>query len=267
MKNSTKGFNFWFNMFILVGMIVAVCIVNWFKLQEPDVVAIKQIIIAVGAVMGVVNTVLVANGNIWTFLFGVIDVCICSYANYDSGNMGQFLQHVLYFLPMQFVGLWQWRKRGAGVKVNEDGSKETVKVRARRLCPKHWGYVIVGFVFGTAIAYGILYWIDMSQFNAGRIAEVDKAKLLLDASVVVLNIIGQILLSLAYADQWFIWNMVNVFSIMLWTNRLTADASSYTVVMIVKYSFYLLNSINGLRIWLKLSKEGSSELPEKAGCC
>ncbi len=64
MKNSTKGFNFWFNMFILVGMIVAVCIVNWFKLQEPDVVAVKQIIIAVGAVMGVVNTVLVANGNI-----------------------------------------------------------------------------------------------------------------------------------------------------------------------------------------------------------
>jgi len=254
-------------MFILVGMIIAVCIVNWFKLREPDVIAIKQIVIAVGAVMGVINTVLVANGNIWTFLFGILDVCICSYANYDSGNMGQFLQHVLYFLPMQFVGLWQWRKRGAGVKVNEDGSKETVKVRARRLSPKHWCYVAVGFVAGTAIAYGILYWIDLSQFNAGRIPEVDKAKLLLDASVVVLNIIGQILLSLAYADQWFIWNFVNVFSIMLWTNRLSADASSYTVVMIVKYCFYLLNSINGLRIWLKLSKEGSSELPEHAGCC
>jgi nicotinamide mononucleotide transporter len=247
-------------MFILVGMATAVIIVNIFKLQDPEVQTVKQIIIALGAVMGVVNTVLSANGNIWTFLFGVLDVCICSYANLDSGNMGQFLQHVLYFLPMQFVGFWQWRKRGAGTKE---------KVKARRLTGKQWIYVVSGFVAGTALAYGILYWIDLAQMNKGYIQEIDKAKILLDATVVVLNILGQVLMSFAYADQWYLWNLVNIFSIMLWTNRLLSDqASSYTIVMVIKYSFYLLNSINGLRIWLKLSKEGHGEIAtERNGCC
>ena len=260
MAKSQSRFNFWFNMFILVGMATAVIIVNIFKLQDPEVQTVKQIIIALGAVMGVVNTVLSANGNIWTFLFGVLDVCICSYANLDSGNMGQFLQHVLYFLPMQFVGFWQWRKRGAGTKE---------KVKARRLTGKQWIYVVSAFVAGTALAYGILYWIDLAQMNKGYIQEIDKAKILLDATVVVLNILGQVLMSFAYADQWYLWNLVNIFSIMLWTNRLLSDqASSYTIVMVIKYSFYLLNSINGLRIWLKLSKEGHDEIAtERNGCC
>ena len=260
MTKSQNRFNFWFNMFILVGMATAVIIVNIFKLQDPEVQTVKQIIIALGAVMGVVNTVLSANGNIWTFLFGVLDVCICSYANLDSGNMGQFLQHVLYFLPMQFVGFWQWRKRGAGTKE---------KVKARRLTGKQWIYVVSAFVAGTALAYGILYWIDLAQMNKGYIQEIDKAKILLDATVVVLNILGQVLMLFAYADQWYLWNLVNIFSIMLWTNRLLSDqASSYTIVMVIKYSFYLLNSINGLRIWLKLSKEGHDEIAtERNGCC
>ena len=260
MTKSQNRFNFWFNMFILVGMATAVIIVNIFKLQDPEVQTVKQIIIALGAVMGVVNTVLSANGNIWTFLFGVLDVCICSYANLDSGNMGQFLQHVLYFLPMQFVGFWQWRKRGAGTKE---------KVKARRLTGKQWIYVVSAFVAGTALAYGILYWIDLAQMNKGYIQEIDKAKILLDATVVVLNILGQVLMSFAYADQWYLWNLVNIFSIMLWTNRLLSDqASSYTIVMVIKYSFYLLNSFNGLRIWLKLSKEGHDEIAtERNGCC
>lgn len=263
MKN--KGFNFWFNIFILVGMAAAVTFVDFLELQEGEVHVIKQMVISLGALMGVVNTVLSANGNIWTFFFGVLDVCICSYTNLDSGNMGQFFQHVLYFLPMQFIGFWQWRKRGATFS-SEGG--EAKKVRARRLTSRQWVYVAASFIAGTALAYGILYWIDLAQFNAGKIVEIDKAKILLDAAVVVLNIIGQILMSLAYADQWYLWNMVNVFSILLWTNRLLSpEASSYTVVMVIKYAFYLLNSINGLRIWLHLSRHDEGEMPEHGPCC
>ena len=98
---------------------------------------------------------------------------------------------------------------------------------------------------------GIAHFINSSLTKA----EIDKAKLFLDAFVLVLNLIGQILMSWAYMDQWYLWNLVNVFSILLWTNRLmSAGSDSYTIVMVIKYSFYLLNSINGLRIWLGLSR-------------
>ena len=232
-------FNLWFNMFILVGMITAVVVVNVLKIRAQDAITVKQIVVAVGALFA-------------PFQFGVLDVSIGAYANYDSGNMGQFAQHAFYFLPMQFIGYWQWRKRGAGKKTEEGG---TSKVRARRLTGKQWVYVAIAIIAGTAICYGILYWVDLKLLEAGKIAEIDKAKLFLDAFVLVLNLIGQILMSWAYMDQWYLWNLVNVFSILLWTNRLmSAGSDSYTIVMVIKYSFYLLNSINGLRIWLKLSR-------------
>lgn len=267
LRINDRKFNFWFNMFILVGMITAVVVVNVLKIQAQHAVTVKQIVVAVGAIMGVVNTVLSANGNIWTFLFGLIDVSIGAYANYDSGNMGQFAQHAFYFLPMQFIGYWQWRKLGAGRRIKREKSSaetessgseyktEISKVKARRLTGRQWIYVGIAIVLGTALCYGILYWIDLKQLEAGKIAEIDRAKLFLDSFVLVLNFAGQILMSYAYADQWYLWNLVNIFSIMLWTNRLmSAQSDSYTIVMVIKYAFYLLNSLNGLRIWLRLSR-------------
>ena len=35
----------------------------------------------------------------------------------------------------------------------------------------------------------------------------------------------------------------------------SGEGSSYTVVQLIKYSFYLLNGINAIRIWLKLSQK------------
>ena len=48
---------------------------------------------------------------------------------------------------------------------------------------------------------------------------------------------------------------MNVFSITMWAVTLKGDpGSSYALIYIIKYSFYLLNSLNGLRNWLRLSR-------------
>ena len=31
---------------------------------------------------------------------------------------------------------------------------------------------------------------------------------------------------------------------------------SYTLIYVIKYSIYLLNAINGLRLWIKMSRNG-----------
>ena len=61
-------------------------------------------------------------------------------------------------------------------------------------------------------------------------------------------------------EQWLFWIGVNIASVVMWvlTLRQTPD-SSYALIYVVKYSFYLLNSLNGLRIWLALSR------PDAAG--
>lgn len=245
-----KTFNKIFNIFILVGMVSVVLVVNILKMQKPDANIAKMIVVTLGAVMGVFNCVMSANGLIWNFLFGIVNVSICAYTNWDAGNIGQTLLHICYFLPMQFVGIWQWRKRGAGR--NADGKQETPK--ALRLTGKQWIFVGAGIIAGIAAVYFILYYVDV--FRSGCPDGVDRQKILLDSIVMVLNIVGQILLSLCFSDSWFIWVFVNIFSIALWVNRCGAVGSSdYAPVMVVKYCFFFINSLNGVRIWLKLAKK------------
>jgi nicotinamide mononucleotide transporter len=234
-------------------MLIAVTVTTVFQLRQPNVRTSMLLLAGFGSVMGVVNTVMSANGNILTFVFGFVDVLIGTIVYLDNGIMGNFALHAFYFLPMQFVGFWQWRKRGAKLKA-EDG--ESAKVKARRLTKREWLYVIVGLLIGMVVVYGILLFIDQMKLEAGKIDTLNRPKILLDAAVMVLNIAGQALLSLAFMEQWYIWNLVNVASISLWVVTLAGSGSSgYVVVMLIKYVFYLLNSLNGLRIWFALSRE------------
>ena len=258
MKINEKKFNLWFNAFILIGMLVAVAVTNVYKLQQPGARQFMLIFASVGALAGVVNTVLSANGNILTFLFGVIDVTIASVVAFDSSIQpggdpvwGNFALHAFYFLPMQFVGFWQWNKRGAKVRSGEESSH----LKARRLTGSQWAWLATGIFIGIAALYLILLYVDGAKLAAGKIEYIDKSKILLDAVVMILNIAGQVLMSLAFMEQWYIWILVNVSSISLWAVAVMSGAGSgNAAVMLIKYIFYLLNSLNGLRIWLNLSR-------------
>ena len=236
-----KTFNKWFSAFILIGMAVVTVVVTAIKFRTADSGRAMLLISAFGSLMGVLCTVLVANGRILNFLFGILDVSIYGAMCLVGTRYGNAALHLLYFLPMQFVGYFQWKKRGA---------HEEKKVQARRLTGKQWLLYGSIFLVGLIAAYFILAALDKTEA-----AGVVKWLVFLDAFSMMCNILGQYLLSTAYMEQWFFWIAVNVSTILMWVFTLrqnpdTAIASIY----IVKYSFYLLNSLNGLRIWLKLSR-------------
>lgn len=247
-----KRFNLAFNIFLVTGMLIALVITTIFKLQQPGVKTFMLILASFGAMMGIVNTVLSANGHILTFVFGLLDVLVATIVYLDNGIMGNFALHAFYFLPMQFIGFWQWRKRGAKVKGTEG---EDARVNARRLTGKQWAWLAAGVLAGITVLYLILHAVDVSKFRAGKISSVDNPKILLDAVVMTLNIAGQVLLSFAFMEQWYLWILVNISSISLWAVALASGTGSgNAAVMLIKYIFYLMNSLNGLRIWLNLSR-------------
>lgn len=238
-----KKFNKWFSTILMTLMVVVIAITTVFKLQQPHARVLMLLIAAFGSVMGVASTVLSANGIIWTFIFGILDVTFCCIVAADNGIWGNFGLHLFYFLPMQFVGIWQWKKRGA------KGTESEVK--ARKLTGKQLALTVAGVVALFAVIYTVL-----TQIKIHSAGEYSQAQVLFDTAVTTFNIAGQILMSLAFYEQWYLWILVNVFSILLWGNTmLSSAASSYTVVMFVKYCFYFINSLNGLRIWYNLSKE------------
>lgn len=244
-----KQFNKLFSAFILIGMTVVTVLVTGIKLRGADGGEWLLVMSAFGSLMGVLSTVCSANGWIVTFLFGFLDVSIYGVACWinwmDGGSgLGNALLHFVYFVPMQLVGFLQWRRRGA---------KGESQVKARRLSPSgRWAWLGIS-VAATAVLYLILLRFDRSAAQGFL-----RVAVLVDVIPLVCNIIGQLLMSTAYMEQWFFWIAVNITSILLW---LTSD-QSFAPVYIVKYTFYLINSFNGLRIWLKLSKgEGQVKEP------
>ncbi|MBO4469208.1 MAG: nicotinamide mononucleotide transporter [Bacteroidales bacterium] len=236
--NDSK-FNKWFNAFLLAGMIACVTVACVMNLNKPDARVALTILSSVGALMGVISVVLSANGNILTFVFGLVDVLIYSYTLLDQNVPMTLGLHVLYFLPMEFIGFFGWRKRGATAKK---------AVQARRLTPKGWLNVIALFVMVYAAVLAVAWLIARYQGN------IVWAKMSFDSAVTTANIVALVLMAKAYMDQWYLWLLVNITSIILWIIVLSSgEGSEYTVVQLIKYSFYLLNGLNAIRIWLKLS--------------
>ena len=242
-EEKERRFSRWFNVFILAGMAIVTCIVTGIKLRGADGGATTWLLIsAFGSLMGVLATVCSANGWIITFLFGFLDVSIYGVACWmnwrDGGSgLGNALLHFLYFVPMQLVGFLQWKRRGA---------KGESQVKARRLSPAmRWSWL------GITICATVVLYLVLARFDRSAAEGFLRVAVILDVIPLVCNIIGQLLMSTAYMEQWIFWMAVNVFSIALWINSDQAFAPVY----IVKYTFYLINSVNGLRIWLNLSKE------------
>ena len=231
--------------FILMGMAASIIIASIIQLQGGSVSAEKLILTSVGALCGVISTVLAANASILNFVFGLLDVSIYSIVLWDNAMWSQFALHALYFLPMQFVGFFLWRKKGASA---------SKKVKTERLSGKGWG-ITAAAVAAVFIASG---WL--SYFIGKGAGEVQAAgKTCLDAGITTMNIVALVLMSKAYVEQWYLWVGVNVLSITIWLLNLSeSPANSYTVVLFIKYVFYLLNSINAIRIWLRLSKAEKS---------
>ena len=240
-KVDDKTFNKWFNTFILVGMAVVTVVVTAIKFKDEDSGKAMLLISAFGSLMGVLCTVLAANGRILTFLFGILDVSIYGVMCLIGTKYGNAALHLLYFLPMQFVGYFQWKNRGA---------HEEKKVQARRLSGKQWLLYGGIFLVGLVAAYFILAALDKKE-AAGVIKWVAMA----DAFSMMCNILGQYLLSTAYMEQWYFWILVNISTIIMWVLTIRQEPdSAFAHIYIVKYSFYLLNSLNGLRIWYNLSR-------------
>lgn len=245
-KINEDRFNKIFNAFILIGMLVAVIASSALKFSDPEVSRFMLLLSAFGAIMGVLSTVLSANGIIWTFLFGLIDVLIYSFnlSQQTPLPISTLLLHVGYFIPMEFIGFYKWRKRGATGKV---------QVKAQHLSRKGW--LLSGLLFVAVFALSFA----LSYYAAGRsaaTADVNLPKVALDALMTTSNIVALVLMSMAYMEQWYLWTMVNISSVIFWTITLvTQPEEAASVVYLSKYVFYFINGINGIRIWSKLCEK------------
>lgn len=222
----------YYDWFLIVGVIVSNVIYSVLT-GSLDVIG------SVAAISGVLCVVLVAKGSIWNYLFGLVNVSLYALISYKAALYGDAALNALYYVPMQFIGFWQWRRRGAAMSESEAGGRG-VQVRARRFS---WGQ-------RALLAVGCAAAVVAGGFILKHFGDPQPFK---DSTTTVLSIVAQALMALAFMEQWALWIITNVVSVIMWS-ICVSRGEAHAGVMVIMWTFYLLNSINGLRVWLKLSR-------------
>ncbi len=226
-----------FDWFLIVGVIASNIIYSVLS-GTLDVVG------SIAGIAGVLCVVLVAKGSIWNYLFGIVNVSMYAYISYKADLYGDAALNAFYYVPMQFIGWWQWRKRGAAMSDAEaDGAG--VQVKARRFSWRQRAVLAVGCA-AAVIAGGFIlrYFGDPQPLK--------------DSTTTVLSIVAQALMALAFMEQWALWIITNVVSVVMWS-ICVARGEAHAAVMVIMWVFYLMNSLNGFRVWLKLSRSSQSD--------
>ncbi|MFB9276733.1 nicotinamide riboside transporter PnuC [Cohnella cellulosilytica] len=181
---------------------------------------------------GVLCVVLAAKGNLMTYVFGMYNTFGYAYLAYTNGLFGEVGLNLLFFAPMNVVGFLMWRKH-----IGNDQ-----QVSMRRLDARGLAIVAVICAAGSAaLGYGLSL---IEGQNSPYI----------DALTTVLSIVATLLMVRRYKEQWLVYIVLNIFTVLLWVIR-TADGSPDGMLMIVMWSAYLVNAIYGYYTWNKGARE------------
>lgn len=197
----------------------------------------------VTSLTGMMTVVLVAKGKVSNYYFGVVNVVLYAYTSWLSGYYGEVMLNLLYFFPMQFVGLYLWTRHRRG---DGDGSAPvpTGDVEVGHLSwPQRFAWLAVSAA--AVAAYG---WV---------LDRLGGTLPFFDSTSTVLSIIAMVLMVKRVSEQWVLWIAVNAVSVLMWLH--VVGEGGRDVTMVVMWSAYLVNSVYGLYNWHRLEGRKGGE--------
>jgi nicotinamide mononucleotide transporter len=205
---------------IFTGVIVALSIVwkdSWYGL--------------ICSLTGIFCVILAAKGRIFNYYIGIINVLLYAFISYQNKYYGEVMLNAFYFFPMQFVGLAIWLRH------KNPRIIDTVKVRF--LSNKY------RFLWAAICAIGTVSYGFVLKKLGGNLP-------FLDSSSTVLSVIAMILMSWRYMEQWILWIIVDIVSVILWLVVMLNGGNDITILLM--WTAYLVNAIYGLIVWIRMYK-------------
>lgn len=180
---------------------------------------------------GVLCVILAAKGSIFNYAVGVYNTFGYAWLAWQNGLFGEVGLNLLFFAPMNIIGFLMWRNHRKGDSV-----------QMRRMTGRSVAVTAVVCVVSiAALGLGL-------SFLPGQNSPY------IDATTNVLSVAATLLMARRYREQWLAYITLNVFTVIMWTLRAMAG-SDQGVLMVVMWSAYLINSVYGLLVWSKGSKE------------
>ena len=178
-------------------------------------------------IAGCICVALTAKGKISSYLFNFIQMITYMVICWDASLYFEFGEQVFYFIVCIF-GIFMWKRN---MKKNADGTEQVISKKF-----KWWQWIVTAIItVTTTIALGLF-----GEYVLGG------ALPYLDAFSVSLAVIAQLLMVWRYREQWAIWIVIDVTSLIMFI--ILGQWS-----MVAMYIAWTINAFYGWYNWTKLT--------------
>lgn len=185
----------------------------------------------ISSLTGVACVVCTGKGKLSAYLFGLVNCVLYAIISYQATLYGETMLNVFYYIPMQFVGFIIWSKH-----INaQTGEVEKRKMRLQGVV------LLIAIIAVATYLYGLL------------LKHLGDAMPFVDAFTTVSSVIAMIISVRMYAQQWWIWVVVDVFSVYMWWCDFSNGSDNMATLLM--WGVYLANAIIMLIKWEKEARQ------------
>ena len=193
---------------------------NWLYLKDNPLAV-------TAAICGATATAAAGKGKISTYLFGMIGTLCYSYMAFKSMLYGNFLLNLCYYFPMQFIGIYSWKKH------MKPDKQEIIKTS---LSKKEGILITIILLVSCIVCAQILrHFNDLHPY--------------IDSITTVGSIFGVFLTVKRCFEQWYVWFVVNALTLYMWIKIVMSGVNAYSTV--VQWGAYFILGIYFMIIWHK----------------
>ena len=192
----------------------------------------------ISATTGVACVVCTGKGKLSAYFFGLINCVLYAIISYNAKLYGETMLNAIYYVPMQFIGFYVWNKH-----MNEE-KHEVKKIHMTNMSRIIWLLVMIV----ATIIYGLI------------LKKLGDAMPFVDSFTTVSSVIAMIVSVKMYSEQWWIWILVDVFSVYMWWCNFSAGNDNLATLLM--WVVYLGNAIIMCIKWEKEASKNTKKIKE-----
>lgn len=226
-KNELKGWRVWEIIWLLfASLVIIVLSVYWGD----------NLMGMISATTGVICVVCTGKGKLSAYVFGLVNCVLYAIISFQAQLYGETMLNAIYYVPMQFVGFYVW-SRHMDSETNEVTKKHMKK--EQRL-------ILTAAVAVLTYGYG---WF---------LGQIGDAMPFVDAFTTVSSVVAMVVSVKMFAEQWWIWVAVDVFSVYMWWCNFSAGNDNMATLLM--WVVYLGNAVIMLVKWEREARKNADEV-------
>lgn len=220
-KEEFLGWKKWEVMWLIIACVTIFALSVYWKDTAMGIIS---------ATTGVACVVCTGKGKLSAYIFGIVNTLLYAIIAYKAQFYGEVMLNVIYYFPMQFYGIYVWSK-------HMNAETHEVEKKEMNLNGK---LILCGCVIVATIAYGF-----MLKWLGGALPFID-------ALSTVVSVVAMIVSIKMYAEQWILWIVVDVVTVIMWAIAFAQGNDS--IATLLMWIVYLGNAVVMYVKWIKEAK-------------